>query len=101
MDKLQQVLSLIPPTKSNAISREKLARLTGLTDRGVRNIIRELREQGEPICSNSETNGYWKTNDITEILHTANEYHKRGRENLKIALKLRRLAQRLSQEGLF
>lgn len=101
MDKLQQVLSLIPQTKENSISREKLAHLTNLSDRMVRIIIRELREQGEPICSNSETNGYWKSQDITEILHTANEYHKRGRENLKIAFKLRRLAQRMGQESLF
>lgn len=49
----------------------------GITERKVERLIAELRDAGEPICSNSETRGYWLstgadlTRTIKEMEHRA------------------------------
>lgn len=65
------VYALIPWGKDRAISREKLVRYTGLSDREVRDRIKLLstlpctREQ--PILSSSGHKGYWFSCEPAEI----------------------------------
>lgn len=57
----QDILNILPEGRANAISRKRLANLTGYPDRSIRDAIASLRTQGVPIMSTSELGrpGYW------------------------------------------
>jgi hypothetical protein len=63
----EQVLKLIPDTRSNAITSRELMSFTGLKFRELKEIITELRLL-HPICS-KETGGggYWIAEDEKDI----------------------------------
>jgi hypothetical protein len=52
------IVDYIPSGYSNAISRKDLCRITGLTDRVMRNMIEEARRE-TIIISNNDGSGYW------------------------------------------
>lgn len=57
-------------TESEAVKSRELRILFNLTDKQVRNVVSQLRQDGEPVCSSSY--GYWySTNpdDIEKTLH--------------------------------
>ena len=56
--------------ESEAVKNRELRSLFSLTDKQVRNVVSQLRQEGEPICSSSY--GYWYStdpNDIEKTLH--------------------------------
>ena len=63
----EQVLKLIPDTRSNAITSRELMSFTGLKFRMLKEIIAELRLL-HPICSKeTEGGGYWTAEDDGDI----------------------------------
>lgn len=72
------------------VSRSYLSNQLQLSDRTVRQLISELRNQGIPICSNSRTGGYWIAKDKDEIQQTINEYRHRAFNMLITARKIER-----------
>ena len=58
MTKTINIVDYIPEGAERAISRQDLCRLTGLTDRNVRNLIEAARRE-TIIVSNTDGSGYW------------------------------------------
>lgn len=52
------IIDYIPEGSEHAISRKNLCRITGLSDRLVRNLIEEARRE-TIIISNNDGSGYW------------------------------------------
>lgn len=73
------ILNLIPKGKDNAISRENLVALTGMSDREVRKHISELRYD-YPILNLQNGSGYYRPtrNDREELLHYYYQERKRA-----------------------
>lgn len=44
-------------------TRQQLAQECGISDRSLRREIKRLRDNGYPICTNSQTGGYWIGNN--------------------------------------
>ncbi|MDY4129517.1 MAG: HTH domain-containing protein [Peptostreptococcus porci] len=86
-DNMQQQLKeqVLRQLSDEPIKREDLSRRLGVSDRGVREAIARLREQGIPICSNSDNKGYWLARNEAEINHTIKEYRARAFKMLKVA----------------
>lgn len=82
------ILDNIPFGKDNAISRERLVQLTGMTDRAIRKSIQELREDGEIILSSSHGKGYWRSDEASEIGKYIAENRSRIRKLYKTNKKL-------------
>ena len=56
--------------ENTAVKSRDLRSLFNLTDKQVRNVVSQLRQEGEPVCSSSY--GYWYStdpNDIEKTLH--------------------------------
>ena len=51
-----------------AVKGRELCTLFNLTDKQVRNVVSELRQEGEPVCSSSY--GYWYSRDPEDIEKT-------------------------------
>lgn len=85
----------IPVGKGNAITREDLSIKWKICDRGVRKIISELRAQdfGDDyiIVSTSSGKGYYKTDNIEDILNFKREIMNRGRHTFKPLRKVNRV----------
>lgn len=60
------LLDFIPYGKENAVSRSQLCKLTGLTDRKVREQISQLRRT-HVIINDQSGHGYYRTTDRAEI----------------------------------
>lgn len=62
---------IIPYGRENAVSRAYVARMSGLTDREIRNQIKRenevLAESGCAVVSSASQKGYWKTDDPNEM----------------------------------
>ena len=68
-------------------SRAELSMRMHLTDREVRELIEELRNESYPICSSSAKSGYW-IGSKTDLERTVKEYRARGLKHLKTAIAL-------------
>lgn len=80
-DDLLKMLEWDKPTTRRALSLR-----LGISERRVERIVASLRDRGEPICSNSETPGYWLsvgpdlTRTIKEMEHRALQVLQRARK---------------------
>lgn len=77
------LLNYIPEGKDQAISRERLARVTGKNDRVVRDMIMYLRMAGCKIVSSSKGKGYY--------LGTDREYELFEKEQVRRAMSILRV----------
>ena len=89
--------TMIPFGRENAISREDLVAMTGMSDRNVRFRIAELRAEDdgtdEVIVSISRRSGYYRTDNPAEIEHFVNELKKRIRMTYRaIRVAMRKLS---------
>jgi len=73
------ILDYIPKGRNNAISRQDLEQLTGLSDRAIRKEIKKLVQKGIPILSSSQSKGYWYSDDIEELENFIKESKNRCR----------------------
>lgn len=68
----------------NAITREKLVELCKVSDRKVRDIIREMRNKDlVPICSTSRSAGYYYPKDANEAIACRDEKKRRAKANFE------------------
>lgn len=95
----------IPIGRENAISRKDLCRLTGMSDRMVRHAIAHLRAEDDGtdmiIVSTSRGRGYYRTDDIDEILHFIGEMTKRIRNIVQAIRLARATVDRLHKKQLY
>ena len=93
--KLLDYYNDIPTGKKNAITKDALIRKWGMTERAVRNTIREMRLQdfGDDyiIVSRSNGKGYYKTNNLKEIEEYKKEVLNRGRHTFAPLAKVNRI----------
>lgn len=71
MSKAHQMLEYLKDchgAESVAIKNRELRSLFNLTDKQVRNIVSQLRQEGEPVCSSSY--GYWYSTDPADLERT-------------------------------
>lgn len=92
----------IPIGRCNAISREELARIWGMSDRATRHTIAELRalpgDDGYAILSTAtKPSGYWRSDDPAEIAAFIRETEARARNTFLALRDARRLLQRHAQ----
>lgn len=73
--------------KGDTYTRQGMCLYLGISDSELRSLIRELRQDGYPICSNSRKNGYW-LGSKEEIEQTINEYRHRAYDMLRTAIAL-------------
>lgn len=86
----------IPIGAENAISRRELARKWNTSDRAVREIIAQLREQDNGdryviVSHSGGRGGYYRTDDPILIRHYYNETMNRARSTFKPLKKVRRV----------
>lgn len=62
-----EIIQYIGHGKENAVKRETLVQLTGLTDRKVRQEIENARHGGTIIINNQDGRGYFIPTDIEDI----------------------------------
>lgn len=62
-----QFIDFIGCGKENAVTRRSLCRLTGLSDRAVRETIEQARHEGYIILNDQDGTGYYMTADIDAI----------------------------------
>lgn len=85
------ILDFIPTGKENAISKEKLCKLTGIKDeRIIRDAIKRQVESGVPILSSSGHKGYWYSEDIDEIAEFIRENDHRSNAINRTTAKLKK-----------
>ena len=60
------VLDYIPFGQDNAIKRDKLSALTGISDRAIRRILKHLVKT-DGVIANYKTGGYYRSESIEEI----------------------------------
>ena len=61
------IVDLIPIGKANAVTREQLCSLTGLSDRAVRKLIEIARIEGEIIINAQDGAGYYVSDNPVDI----------------------------------
>jgi hypothetical protein len=70
-------------TESNALKNRELRFLFNLTERQVRDVVSQLRQEGEPVCSS--TYGYWYSTDPDDIEKTLHRLEAQV-ENMNISI---------------
>lgn len=77
-DRLWDVLDSTPST------REELIEELGANDRTIRRAVKELRDRGYNVATDSDTGGYWRGNEIDKR-RTINELRARAYKELATA----------------
>lgn len=91
------ITDFIPEGKNNAITRNQLCNLTGLSDRKVRELIEQARSKGEIIINAQDGAGYFRTEDLNEI---EKQYKRNDRRAKSILIQQKYLRKRLKTAGL-
>ena len=65
--------------KANAVTRERLAALSGMDDRAVRDNIKRLREDGVLVCNDGDGRGYYLAEKPEEANRLIAAYTRRTR----------------------
>ena len=84
------ITDYIPTGKENAITRERLCKITGLSDRIIRKAVEIKRREGIPIMSSAHTKGYWMSDDVDEWEAFLQEYDHRISAMRKSMAKLKK-----------
>ena len=82
------VLAHLKHGQANAISRQALKELTGISDRAIRQEIQKLRNKGIYIVSTSDSKGYYLAETNEEVRHFVAESRSRAMELLNTANKV-------------
>lgn len=75
-------------TEENRVTREELCRITGLTDRQVRQNVSEMRSREIRILSTPQKAGYWLASSDSEYRRFGNFYEKRAKKELFLKSKM-------------
>lgn len=90
------IMEYLQKGKENAISRPELARLSGLSDRVVRQAIEDARQDGHLIINRQDGSGYYIAEDIRDI---ARQFEQNKRRALSILAQQKFLRRRLKAAG--
>ena len=94
---------LIPRGAENAVPMRDLAKVSGLTERGVRKAIERMRRNGLVVCSGD--GGYYLPADVSELSDYLNRMTKRAETTLLCLsgarAMLRRFDGQIEIEGFF
>jgi len=96
MSDKELVLNLIPNGKKNAIQKQSLMIRSGMNDRRLRQVIEDLRNDGEFICNDQDGKGYYITDDIDDI---ARQYRNDTARALSILKRRKHMRNFLKQKG--
>ena len=95
MKTLEEMYNDIPIGKRNAISRQALTALWGVSDRVARQKIADMRRQDNgdnyAIISASNGRGYYRTDNIKEIMQFKKETTARGKQTFNALRKINRI----------
>ena len=80
---MNDLINLLGIGAENASSREYLAMTLGTTDRNVRKLIAQARENGVPIISSSHVSGYFLPSSEKELIQFKKEQLSRIHEIMK------------------
>ena len=85
MQKIKEIIKAnLKVGKENAITRKELVSLCKVSDRKIRDVIREMRNKDmEPICSTSGNAGYYYPKTADEAIQCRNEKKKRAKSNFE------------------
>ena len=86
MSKTHQMLDYLKEyhtTESKAVKGRELQTLFNLTDKQVRLVVSQLRQEGEPVCSSSY--GYWYSTDPEDIWKTLHRLEAQV-ENMNVSI---------------
>ena len=93
------VVDLIPTGKANAITRERLCSLTGLSDRAVRRLIEIARIEGAIILNAQDGAGYYISDNPVDIRRQIATNNSRALAILKQQKCLRRRLNEIENAG--
>jgi hypothetical protein len=88
----------IPFGRENAVTRQVLCALTGLSDRKVRKLIEDARREGCIICNDQDGAGYYQTADLDEIESQYRQQRSRALSILSQQKHMRRLLKAAGRE---
>ena len=86
----------IPFGRENAVTRTELRRITGKSDRKIREEIEQARREGHIIINNQDGRGYYRTDDPDEI---AREYRQLRRRAMSILAQQKHMRRLLKAAG--
>lgn len=78
-EKVDALLRIMPYGKENAVHNEVLSRQLEISRKGVKDLVREARQQGIPIVSS--TCGYWISGDKEELQDFVNRMDKQAKKH--------------------
>ncbi len=77
---------LIPEGQENAVTKEQLTQITGMSDRVLRAVVAKERRRGKIILTDcGGTKGYYKPTNSGDVLRFIRSMRKRARETAAIA----------------
>ena len=77
--------------RERGISARDLARVAGVTERGLRTLIGQLREEGIAICATPET-GYFLAVAPDELQESCKFLHDRAMRSLLLASRMQKIS---------
>lgn len=86
----------IPFGRENAVTRTELRRITGKSDRKIREEIEQARREGHIIINNQDGRGYYRTDDPDEI---AKQYRQQRRRAMSILAQQKHMRRLLKAAG--
>lgn len=90
------IVDYIPIGRENAVSRERLMALTGLSDRKNRELIEQARRHGEIIINDQTGLGYYRSEDIEDM---ARQYRQDTARAMSILARRKAIRRRLKAAG--
>lgn len=97
MEKENGILSFLGTGQENAVTRDELKRLTGLSDRKNRELIEQARNEGHIIVNCQDGKGYYLTNRPEDIKAQMERNRHRA---LSILVQQKHLKKALKEVGL-
>lgn len=88
----------IPFGRENAVTRTELRRITGKSDRKIREEIEQARREGHIIINNQDGRGYYRTDDPDEIARQYRQQRRRAMSILAQQKYMRRLLKAAGRE---
>ena len=98
MNDTDLIILSIPFGKDNAISREALAAKLNTTDRRMRQMIEDARNQGVFILNDGDGKGYYQTTDLDEMERSYRSDRARALSILKRQKEMRRTLKAAGRE---
>lgn len=90
------ITNFIPTGRENAVTRETLCTLTGLSDRKVRELIEQARRAGAIIINRQDGKGYYISDDPEDW---EQQYRQDTSRALSILARRKAIRQRLKAAG--